>query len=408
MLLIYMNTVEWGGVDVVVERFSGFLEARGVNVAIVDNYGSRLRERLPSAKFLTDEDLREIRHMVRHIFLPSIAKLNYAGHLLSFFPDASVYAWVVQPNDVFKTFFPFSGRLMDLIGYRAVSVLRGLIPRHRERFDELFKAMVESNALSVMDGACARALSYFVPELDPISFHVIPVPSPLSCSDEDASAPVDRNGDEFSIGYLGRMDIMKWSAVKSFVQFNLAYLARGNSVAFHVISEGAFIDQLRELCACNNIRFISYGYRPNEIARRIIRENTNLAVAMGTSALDIAGTGHPCIIIDPATTLRAPPQLLFRYVHEIEEFTLGEFRDFPGYVKGMRSLEHTLDAVSLDRAGALGRQYVGTHHDPEVCFSTLLERIQGSQLRASVTLGLVGELTNSFSRAKKNAITWFR
>ena len=406
MILIYMNTKEWGGVDVIVERFAGFLDERGIEVAIVDEQGSRLRERLPRSAFYSSEGVEALKGKVRHIFLPSSAKLRDPRTPLLMFKDANVFSWVVHQNDVFRSFFPLSGKLMDSIGYKAVPILRNLIPKHRRIFDAFFETMVARDALSVMDGATTRSLHYFVPSISQDTVHVVPVPSPVNQYVAETAGQKRVSGDHVSIGYLGRMDIMKWSAIKSFVENNLAPLARKKKVTFHVVSEGGFIDQLRSLCSANRIEIIVYGYQPNYIAREIIKTNTDLAIAMGTSALDIAASCHPCIVIDPAVTLRASPQRLFRFGHELENVCLGEFRDFPHYEMGIHSIEEVLSESELWDAADLGRKYVAKNHDPSTCFASLLQRIQASTLSAGEAHRLVNELTTSFSRAKSNPLSW--
>ena len=407
MILIYMNTKEWGGVDVIVERFAAFLDERGIEFAIVEEEGSRLRERLPGAAFYSNSEVETLNGKVRHIFLPSVSKLHNQNLPLLLFKSANVFSWVVHPNDVFRGFFPLSGKLLDLVGYKAVPILRTLIPKHRRLFDAFFEAMVARDALSVMDGATARSLNYFVPSIAPDTLHVLPVPSPIN---QYATKQISQRyaaGGAVSIGYVGRMDTMKWSAIKSFVKSILVPLARLRKVAFHVVSEGGFTDELRSICIANNIEIFIYGYQPNQTARDIVSTKTDLAIAMGTSALDIAASRHPCIIIDPAVIPRASPQRLFRFVHEIEGFTLGEFRDFPHYETGIHDIESVLSGSELMGAAELGYDYVAANHDPAACFTSLLRRIQESALSAGEAHELITELTTSFARAKSNPLSWF-
>ena len=393
--------------DVIVERFAAFLHQRGLEFAIVDEEGSRLRERFPSATFYSNSEVETLSGRVRHIFLPSVSKLHDPHLPLLLLKNANVFSWVVHPNDVFRGFFPLSGKLLDSVGYKAVPILRTLIPKHRKIFDAFFEVMVARGALSVMDGATARSLHYYVPSIAPKAIHVIPAPSPIAqCPAKQISKRYTAGG-RVSIGYLGRMDIMKWSAIKSFVESSLVPLARVRKVAFHVVSEGGFTDELRKICTANNIEIFVYGYQPNQTAREIISTKTDLAIAMGTSALDIAASHHPCVIIDPAVVPRASPQRLFRFVHEIEGFTLGEFRDFPYYEKGIHDIESVFRESELIGAADLGYDYVAANHDPAVCFTGLLRRIQESTLSAGEAHELVTELTSSFARAKFNPLSWF-
>jgi hypothetical protein len=92
------------------------------------------------------------------------------------------------------------------------------------------------------------------------------------------------------------------------------------------------------------------GYMPIDDARALLCRDTDVVVAMGTSALDIASAGHPVILIDPAFARRFPPQRLFRFCHEVDDFTLGEFRDSSRYATGLRTFADCIEPAMLAEA----------------------------------------------------------
>jgi hypothetical protein len=60
---------------------------------------------------------------------------------------------------------------------------------------------------------------------------------------------------------------------------------------------------------------------------------------------------------------------------------VGEFRDFPGYVGGLRSLEETVRMVMEDSSiGDRDRDYVRDHHDPDRINAAMLRHIDASML----------------------------
>jgi len=382
MILIYSNTGEWGGVDVLIARLAKYLSDRNRAFRILEPAGSRLRTQLPEKFFVDFCQVDGIAQQVTHVLFPSLAKLrdpNVPWHSLA---HAYALAWIVHPNDVFRGFFPFSGRAMDLAGYKAVPVLRALFRSHAKTFDAVFKSLVGKRALVTMDGATERSLRYFVPTLADRP-PIVPIPAEVS---DAVSALEPRQA--LVVGYLGRMDSMKWTAIEPFIRTQLAALNSKRPVRLVLVAEGNKVPALKRLCRHHRIECTVRGFMPNDEARHWIASNTHVAVAMGTSALDMAGAGHPCVILDPAAGIFTGPQTKFRYVHETSDCTLGEFRDFPGYVTGRHSLGDCLEPQALQAARVMGRQYVAATHSPVACFIAL----EGALSRSSATMQEIGTL----------------
>lgn len=398
MLLIYSNTGEWGGVDMLIAGFARHLESRGRIFKIAEHVGGRLRSQIAASHFVECHQLHTIAAQVTHVFVPSIAKLRDERFPWNVIPNAKVLVWVVHPNDVFSCFFPFSGRMSELLGYRAVGLLRRIFRTHASSLDRLINQMVESCALASMDGATSRSLHYFVPSLSQ-SPPVVPIPS----------QPLDaiRFGgieEALKVGYLGRMDSMKWSAVKPFLVHTLGPMTQSRPVQFHAVSEGSHISALVSLCAELGIELNLHGYLPNSEARQWLGERARVAVAMGTSALDLAGIGMPVIVLDPAWGLFATRQKTFRFIHESDDFTVGEYRDFPGYVAGGRTFAELCEPRELAIASREGRCYVRRSHDPDIRYSQIESLLASSRLSMRDLRTLVTDLKSSFGATKQRPL----
>jgi hypothetical protein len=376
MILIYMNTGEWGGVDIFVARFACYLRDAGRDFVIVDHAGSRLWRDLDWARFVTLDELQASNARVDCVFLPSIAKIVDLDRLPARLRSARVFTWVVQHHDALYHFFPLSQAIVPRFGFRAVLAILRAMPRYRRRIASMFDLMIQKAALAVMDGSTIRSLRCFYPSVTPPPI-LVPLPVPLGTGEHHAP-PVK---DGLSIGYLGRMDRFKFSALGAVIASELAALAKTQPVTLVAITVGSHVEQLRRLCAERGITLGLHGFMPNDQARALLASETDLALAMGTAALDIAASGHPCLYIDPAEQEGVPPQPLFRFVHETQDYMVGEFRDFPGYVGGLRSLAESVRMVHDDPSlGQRGREYVRDRHDPDRINTTILHHLDTSRL----------------------------
>jgi len=394
MILIYMNSGEWGGLDIFVMRFAEYLKRVDRDFFIVENLGSRLRLDLTWAKFLTVDEYNSSLLTFTHAFFPSISKLVEKRSLAPGISQATLFTWIVQHNDALYHFFPVSQRIVSRFGFGAAISLLRILPKYRRRIETILDAMIRHGALATMDGSTLRSLRFFYPTVKPASI-MVPLPVPQG-KYFDYAPP---SGDILSIGYLGRMDYFKFSAIGPFIRTELARIAKTRSVMLVAITVGTHVEQLQSLCAETGIILRLHGFMPNDQARETLARETHFAVAMGTAALDIAASGHPCIFIDPAERVTTSPQTRFRFVHEAQEYMVGEFRDFSGYVGGIRSLEESIAMVLSDTSiGKRDREYVHDHHDPDRINATMLRHIDASTLTVAGIRPALAALTKANAR----------
>lgn len=402
VIAIFLNTVEWGGVDVLTARLAEYLSLRRIDFFIIEPEGGRVRREVSQAKFIRPDQVHLIAERVTHLFVPSISKFRDPLFPWQDLAHAKVLAWIVHPNDPFSRFFPLSRLLLSTLGYRVVPFLRHVFSSHAKLLDLFFSKLTKEKALIVMDGATQRALKFFYPKLSSES-EIVPIPSPVG----NVYRGVRKTDGYLSIGYLGRMDQMKWSAIKPLIIHEIAPIAQRRKVIFHFVSEGSHLTDLKKICSKFDIELHGYGYLPNQQARELIVARTDFAIAMGTSALDMAGSGHPCVMLDPSLGLFAPRQRKFRYVHESDAYTLGEYRDFPHYFESSRSFQDLLEGDDLEAVALRERSYVQRAHDPSKCFDALMNRLLNSTLEVTAISTDVQALNRSFEAVKSNPLAHF-
>ncbi|MFY2763016.1 hypothetical protein [Arenimonas sp. MALMAid1274] len=375
MIAIYLNTIrEWGGVDVLAARFATFLREAGEPFFIVEPEGGRIRKELPWATFHAPDSLSAVEEP-DHVLVTSLPKLVHDQFPWGVFRGSKILAWAVHPLDPFRKFFPYSGKLLDHLGFPAVRAVQWCLPSHNRLVRRFFSSLIGGNGLCAMDGANLRALCHFYPGIAS-SVPIIPVPSPLSFSGESKAT-----SEALSVSYFGRLDRFKWSALSSFIDGSLGPRAKMQPVSLHCIGDGPCMPDLESACARFGVGLVKHGFMPNYDAIKCVATYSDIAVAMGTAALDAAGTGHPCIIIDPALGPFRKSQRLFRFVDETPDFTVGEYRDAPGYVHGLRSFDECVEPAMIARHREAARDYVGSRHAPDACFGGLLAMLMNSQVR---------------------------
>lgn len=391
MIAIWADAQIFGGIQVLIVRFSQYLSKNSIPFILISTKGTRISDELYWAKQVDPCDLKDFDAHIDYVFFPHVCNLRQDIYWEKF-SDSRILCWLVHPTEVFSSFFPVVNRLLALFGYPVASWAKKVLASHNVKLCLLLQKLVSGHALIVMDGATRRGLKFFFPEVVG-ECELVPIPSPT----EDVVWLQKKNSPRISIGYLGRIDEFKASALLPFIEYDLKALSDKHPIEMHFVSEGNCLSQVINLCHIQNIIVHNYGFVPNAEARRILRERTDFAVCMGTAALDIAAAGHPCIVIDPSLKRPKSGQRKFRFVHELEDFTVGEFRDFERYNPGRHSLEQVVRMVKSDEGlGSRGLEYVAEHHSPDRVFASLLGAIKTSSVYGKDVEILSSDVRKSF------------
>jgi hypothetical protein len=386
----------YGGVQILISRLSTYLQKNSIDFTIIIKKDTRIAKELNWAKQIDLRELNETKQHFSHVFFPHVASLREDLPWKSI-SNSLVSCWLVHPTEIFTSFYPRTDRLLLWFGCRFAKVIQILLRNHTRSTSDLMQRLIAGNALFVMDGATERGLHYFYPGLSG-PCNTIPLPIELG-EVPDYSKRKRSNSAVLSVGYLGRLDEFKLSALRPFILHSLGRLTNEWKIELHLVSEGDCIAQIRNLCSNKGIVLHEHGFMPNASAKSLLVQKTDFVAAMGTAALDIASAGHPAIIIDPAHYRNSRPQEKFVFLHEISEFTVGEFRDCKHYRKGKHSIEQVVNQVQNDRLlGERGLNYVRKFHAPEHVFNQLMKQIIESNLQAGEIENKVFALKNSYQK----------
>lgn len=376
VLAIYLNSAGFGGAEMLLLRFCAFLRQENIDHYVVDSPDSFFgRELERSGTVVIRMDNRG--PQATHFFVPYSAMLREAIAWASFLPQAKVLAWIISPNESFVPNYPLVGTILRHLGYRGAYIWTRVLWMHRRHVVALIGTLREGCGLLLMDGATRRVTDYILGGSAALSISTLPIPAPI-----EKSPRVKRvNTDGLNVGYFGRVEDFKFSALKGFISSSLAEHAKYESVTLHLVGTGPRIEDVRRVCLTAGISLVEHGFLDNESARSVLIANCDLGAAMGTAALDLAGSGLTTIVIDPSLRSDYLSQRKFRFVSEIEDYTLGEYRDFPGYVAGKHTFPEVVNIIRSNKelAGA-GKEYVKNNHDPRLIFEALLNYISCSSV----------------------------
>lgn len=369
-------------------RFAEFLRSKNISFFLITSEDTRISNILAWAEQANLSELGTGDFQPTHLFLPHVSgfKTNIPwGNIAT----SKLLVWAVHPTEVFTTFFPGSDRILNALGFSFSRLSAMLHPDRKGALNELFELMLKRNSLIAMDAATSRGIHFFYPDIKN-EIPLLPIPCPVSKSSGTQNNPAKS---DLSVGYFGRVDRFKYSALRHFVSKDLRLIARKQSVDLHLVAEGPFLGKLLKDCIRAGVSAHNHGFLENNKARMLIKGSTHLGVAMGTAALDIAATEHPCLILDPTHQVGTSRQEKFRFVSEIEGYTLGECRDFPYYQPGAHTLDEALLMIRTSRAlGSDCARYVRDNHDPEIIFENLVNRLDASTLLASDVVSYVKRL----------------
>ncbi|MEG0229551.1 MAG: hypothetical protein RR640_03000, partial [Oscillospiraceae bacterium] len=202
--------------------------------------------------------------------------------------EAKIIFWTIQPYNILFSFPIKNKSLKNLI----ISLYAKI--RRNSHIDYLRK-LIHENSIVAMDGECNKTIKKFY-GLKYNNF------LPVYIDDEKLKKTINVSSltDFVNVIWIGRIDMeFKIYILKKVIK-DLDDLCRGNKykINFNIVGNGPGYDALKVFS--NNMRNLSInllGEKHGDDLKKLI-EKQNIGFAMGTSALDIAASGIPTILLD--------------------------------------------------------------------------------------------------------------
>ena len=138
--------------------------------------------------------------------------------------------------------------------------------------------------------------------------------------DETQSTRIIDDDEPLQIGWMGRLDNDKIYSILNAAD-NLIGIQNGRKVDFHLIGDGNAKAKLSITKYSPQIRFIFNSYLYGEERDAYIKNNIDVMIAMGISAIDSAMLEIPTVI--PIISPKAFWSNMFVYIQDIKKYSLG-------------------------------------------------------------------------------------
>lgn len=184
------------------------------------------------------------------------------------------------------------------------------------------------------------------------------------------------NGQNLVITWIGRVTKdFKEIPIKQII-YDLKCCLKNRSIQsakFNIIGSGDALDEIKEYASLNNIKCEYKDYiDPNEIGA-FLEQETDLMIAMGTSALDGAKYGCPTAVINALKKVEENSSE-YRWIYESKGYSLGEFKNVSNTQEQVqKTFKELLAELEIHNIGEQCYEYA-QQFDINIVLSKLLNR----------------------------------
>lgn len=393
-----------GGIPLLFLRLAAELGKRGADVSLVDYEDGYMARRLdPRTMKLVTYPL------AGSVAIPADTTLVLQAMTpWSIFPRLAparatrLLFWNCHPFNLVPT-FPGIRRFMMGSERAGVWTLRTLLRPWRARMQCFVRLLLERESLVFMDRTNVRTTERQL-GLRVARPHMLAIPA--ESSDGRPHAPLDVAAHGLRVAWVGRIVDFKFHPLLHAMQrLDALQPTLGARVSLLIIGAGDYESQLREAAARMprlDVRFQG-EVEPAEL-KRLLAEDVDLLLAMGTSALEGARLGVPTLLLD--LSYRAiEPATRIGWLHENDGYSLADVAAPCTVAEADAALAARLRELLADprRVSEAARAYFNEHHDIAAIATQLLGYVErarctwgdlqdAGQLRRGVVYGLFSRL----------------
>jgi glycosyltransferase involved in cell wall biosynthesis len=289
-----------------------------------------------------------------------------------------VFFWNCYPFNLVP-FLPGLRREMQHSEAYARLVLGTVLRPYRNKIRKLIALLLSKRALVFMDSpnllTTERHLVVSVP--DP---GFVPIPVQGSNNNQIVETPRDFSR-QLRVVWVGRVvDFKFYTLHRALIELNRLQPSIAISITVTIVGSGDYSEQLgAEATKLTNLTYRFIDHIPPQDLDDFVVHNTDLLIAMGTSALEGARLGVPTLLLDVAHA-RVSADYVFSWLYERKGFTLGDVVSTEHFVPSNDSMASRIRELIDDfpRVSAMSRNYTQQNHDIEQVAGKLLQTIASS------------------------------
>lgn len=216
------------------------------------------------------------------------------------------------------------------------------IIERKVKFETLMRTVSLHNGYCFMDSSNFFAIE----RLYKFNFDHVYVPVTVSDNLDSALPICEISKDRLRIGWLGRLDRDKIYSVKNILD-NLQAMDFDIPIDFYIIGDGNAKNLIQYNTYTPQIRFIFTSYLYGEERNCFIRENIDIMIAMGISAIDASMLGVPTVL--PLVSPVSFNDNKFLYIYDTKDYSLGwNVNDLKKAGCKYKTLEHIINEIYCD------------------------------------------------------------
>jgi hypothetical protein len=293
-------------------------------------------------------------------------------------PHARILFWNCFPFNLIP-FLPGLRRQMQDNELLARLILATLLRGYRNKIRKLIALLSSKRALVFMDSPNLLTTKLY---LGVTIFDPVYVPIPICLSKNDHFIEMNRDfSRQLRVVWVGRLvDFKFYTLQRALIELNRLQPLLKVSVLVNIVGSGPYRDQLfTEVKNLSNLTFHFIDHiSPNKLDEYVV-QNTDLLLAMGTSALEGARLGVPTILLDIAHG-PVSENYVFSWLYERKGFTLGDVICEENFAPDNNSLLcHIRELIDdFPQVSEMCRNYAKYNHDIKQVAKKLLDAIYSS------------------------------
>lgn len=306
---------------------------------------------------------------------------------LRFAPQTRILFWNCHPFNLVPT-LPGLRRHMQHSVLLSRMILATLLRGYRNKMRRLVSLLLERRSLVFMDRPNVATTEDYLGIKIPEAVY-LPIPA-SSANDTGSIRKREIRSEGLRFVWVGRVVDFKYYVLqRSLLELDRLQPQFGFPVKVTIVGSGEYAERLRndsEKIKHVQLEFIDH-LAPAELDAFLLT-NTDILLAMGTSALEGAKLGIPTILLDVAYA-PVPQSYRFQWLHERSGYTLGDLLGDEHIQPGNNSLAECIDMAlhDYDQLSAHAKEYFMRNHELSIVATRFVAIVDA----AACTYGALAE-----------------